>query len=243
MTEAGPVARSTPKARRTRARILDSSLLLFQEKGFHETSMRDIAARAGLSLGATYYHFRSKDDLVFAFYARTQEDAEREALATLAATSNFEERLRSLLAMRLDHLAVYRGFFSVLANQALDFNHPLSPFGSESEPTRERAIEIMRRAMEGSDLRVHETLRPRLPLLLWLLQMGLIFLWVHDQSEAQVRTRRITDLCLGLLTRLLALSAAPIPGLSRVVSLLDQLIGEILELGARSGSSHEEPAQ
>lgn len=242
MSPSDPAARPTPKARRTRSRILDASLELFQERGFDKTSMRDIAARAGLSLGATYYHFRSKDDLVFAFYARTQEDAEREARLVIEGSTRFDERLRSLLAMRLDHLAGYRGFFAVLVRHAFDADHPLSPFGAESAATRDAAIAIMAAAIDGSDLRVHPDLAPRLPKLLWLLQMGIIFLWIHDESEGQRRTARIVDLGLSLVTRLLALSAMPIPGMGPMVELVGSLVDEVESLGegpVREGESAE----
>ncbi|MGE5322721.1 MAG: helix-turn-helix domain-containing protein, partial [Actinomycetota bacterium] len=40
--------RSTPRAEDTRRRIYDAALELFREKGFEQTTMRDIAARAGV---------------------------------------------------------------------------------------------------------------------------------------------------------------------------------------------------
>ena len=95
----------------------------------------------------------------------------------------------------------------------------------------------MRQAMEGSDLRVHAGLRSRLPLLLWLLQMGIIFLWVHDTSPEQARTRRIADLSLSLLLRLLALTTAPIPGLGRTVELVGELVDEVVAIGGGSRAS------
>jgi AcrR family transcriptional regulator len=37
---------------------------LFREQGFEQTTMRDVAARVGVSLGAAYYYFASKDAIV-----------------------------------------------------------------------------------------------------------------------------------------------------------------------------------
>ena len=48
----------------TRRLILDTALRLFRERGLDETTMRDIAAGAGLSLGAAYYYFRNKEAIV-----------------------------------------------------------------------------------------------------------------------------------------------------------------------------------
>lgn len=42
--------------------ILDAALAVFSERGFEAARMDDIAARAGLSKGGLYAHFRSKDE-------------------------------------------------------------------------------------------------------------------------------------------------------------------------------------
>ena len=57
---------SLPKAQRTRAAIIDAGYRLFLSKGYHATSMRQIADAAQLSLGAAYNHFANKDDLFVA---------------------------------------------------------------------------------------------------------------------------------------------------------------------------------
>src|SRR5258706_9227225 len=152
--------RPTAKAQRTREQILAASLALFRDQGFDQTSMRDIAAAAGISLGSTYYYFPSKEALVYAFYARTQEAAEARSVQTLGTTARFRERLRDVLLFELEQLSEYRSFVVVLARGALDPRRPLSPFSSATRDVRERAIEILRRAWVGSDLKVHRRLAP-----------------------------------------------------------------------------------
>jgi AcrR family transcriptional regulator len=51
------------KGERTRQAVIDAAYTLFLENGFSATSMRQIAERAGLSLGGIYNHFSSKDDI------------------------------------------------------------------------------------------------------------------------------------------------------------------------------------
>jgi AcrR family transcriptional regulator len=46
-------------------RIFLAALAVFSERGFHEATTRDIAARAGMSPAALYIHFRSKEDLLY----------------------------------------------------------------------------------------------------------------------------------------------------------------------------------
>src|SRR4030095_6599746 len=47
----------------TRARVLRAATELFAERGFHGTTIRDVAARAGANVASGHYHFGSKRDL------------------------------------------------------------------------------------------------------------------------------------------------------------------------------------
>ena len=51
------------KGDRTRLEVEDAALELFMEHGYHATSMRQIADRAGLALGGIYNHFASKEQI------------------------------------------------------------------------------------------------------------------------------------------------------------------------------------
>jgi AcrR family transcriptional regulator len=59
------------KLREVRAElILDVAEEMLTEKGYHDTSMDEIAARAGVAKGTLYQHFPGKEDLVFALFER-----------------------------------------------------------------------------------------------------------------------------------------------------------------------------
>ena len=47
-----------------RRQILESALACFSEDGFHQTGMADIVRRSGMSHGAVYGYFQSKDDII-----------------------------------------------------------------------------------------------------------------------------------------------------------------------------------
>ena len=55
--------KQTSKGDKTRAALIEAAYTLFMEKGYHGTSMRQIAERAGLALGGIYNHFASKEDI------------------------------------------------------------------------------------------------------------------------------------------------------------------------------------
>lgn len=50
--------------------LVDVALQLFAEKGFESTSVQDVVAAAGVTKGAMYHYFASKDDLLAEIYAR-----------------------------------------------------------------------------------------------------------------------------------------------------------------------------
>lgn len=85
MSAAPGGAPTTPRGS-GRAAITDAAREIFAERGYHGTSIRDIAERAGLSLSALYYWHPSKQHLLAALleestndYFRTCEDALRPA--------------------------------------------------------------------------------------------------------------------------------------------------------------------
>jgi len=77
-----------PAGSSTRERILHSALTLFARHGFGGVSMPAIAKASGITAGAIYKHFQSKDDLFFEVVSRTVRSAplpETEAGASAAA--------------------------------------------------------------------------------------------------------------------------------------------------------------
>src|SRR5688500_6556965 len=87
----------------TRDRIEQASVRLFVEKGVAETTIRDIARAVGLSEGALYRHFDSKDELVWKAFERHYVAF----AATLQALADHEPTARGKVA------AMIRGFCRV----------------------------------------------------------------------------------------------------------------------------------
>ncbi len=202
--------RPTPRAEDTRSKIYEAALKLFREKGFEQTTMRDIAAKADVALGAAYYYFASKDAIVLAFYQEMQEESHESILDALAGRRKLKDRIRYVLEKRLELLAPNRKFCDALFKHAPDAADPLSPFSAEARPIRERALEHLRVALEGGDLKVPADLEPHLPYLLWLYQMAIILFWLYDRSARQERTQKLMDKSLTLLITLLRLSGLPL---------------------------------
>ncbi|WP_433616049.1 TetR/AcrR family transcriptional regulator [Dactylosporangium sp. CA-139114] len=211
---ATPDTPETGRGEQTKRLIVDTAVRLFRDQGYDKTTMRGIAQAAGVSVGNAYYYFPSKDHLVQQFYATVQEDTAAAVAAALAEPGPFDERLRVALNGMLETMTPYHAFAGKFIKTAVEPGSPLSPFSAESGPARERSIAVLRQVVEGATTKIDAELKPDLPELLWLGQMGITLYWVHDTSPDQAKTRLLIDRAVPLIDRLVAL--ARMPGLRSV---------------------------
>lgn len=87
-----------------RRQIMDAAITCFAREGFHRTTMQDIVGETGLSAGAIYRYFRSKEDIVAAIAAE-HHAAEAAAFAEVGTSDDVEGALRRLVHASLGRLA------------------------------------------------------------------------------------------------------------------------------------------
>jgi AcrR family transcriptional regulator len=219
-------AGKTAKGEQTRALILETALELFRERGYEETTMRAIAERAGVALGSAYYYFRSKEQLIQAFYGRTHQEHVAEAEEVLRTEHTLRDRLRGVMEAKLRTIEPYHRFSGILFRTAADPESPLNPFSEESRPARLEATEVFAEVVRGAENRkLPKDLAAELPDLLWTYHMGIVLFWIHDRSPGHVRTWRLMERTVDLVDRLIALSTLPLMGPLRkmVLALLADL--------------------
>jgi AcrR family transcriptional regulator len=171
--------------------------------------MREIAAAAGVAVGAAYYYFASKDAIVMAFYQQAQDEMTPALDAILKRSRTLEQRLRGIIGQKFEYFAPYRALVGTLSAHT-DPAHPLSPFSKATAPIRERDIAFFERAVAESNLRLPPSILPYLPRLLWLYQMGLMLFWVYDRSPRQARTELLFDKTLRMMTFAIGLARLPL---------------------------------
>jgi AcrR family transcriptional regulator len=204
----GELAKSA-KGEQTRALILETAVELFKENGYEETTMRAIAARAGVALGNAYYYFRSKEHLIQAFYGRTHEELAQTARPILDRERTLRDRLLGVMRANLELIEPYHRFAGILFSTAADPQSPLNPFSPESEQARRDSIALYAEVIEGSNLKVPKDLKEELPFLLWLYHMGVVLFWIHDASARRARTRHLVDRTVGIIANLISLASKP----------------------------------
>jgi AcrR family transcriptional regulator len=74
-------------------RIFDSAITLFAERRFHEVRMDDISARAGVSKGLLYQHFKDKDDLYLEIITRGLNQLLDQVRLRIAGSHDPEDKL------------------------------------------------------------------------------------------------------------------------------------------------------
>jgi AcrR family transcriptional regulator len=87
-----------------RRQITDAAIRCFAREGFHRTTMQDIVRETGLSAGAIYRYFRSKEDIVAAIAAE-HHAAEAAAFAEVSTIGDVGAALRHLADVSLGRLA------------------------------------------------------------------------------------------------------------------------------------------
>ncbi len=226
--EPPPARGARSKGEQTRQLIVDTALRSFRERGYEATTMRVIAAEAGISVGNAYYYFPSKQHLVQAYYDQSQERHIEAARPGLDSGTTFEARLRTVLQTRVDTMQSDKDFAVGLFRFAADPQSPLSPFSEESAPAREASIDLYAEALAGArDVKVSAELREALPELLWLYQMGIVLFWVHDVSPAAAKTYALVDRTVPLVVRLVGLARYRL-----LRGLVDDVLGLVRDLRA-----------
>ncbi|PYX92926.1 MAG: TetR/AcrR family transcriptional regulator [Acidobacteria bacterium] len=196
------------KGEMTRQQILSAALNLFRERGFDAATMRDIAESAGMSLGASYYYFPSKESIVSAYYDYVQQEHKVRVEREISKAKNLRQRLGIAFHTKLDIIQNDRRLLVALFRYGGDPHHPLSWFGPATSRQRELSMAVFAHAL--GDQKLPKDVRYFAPLALWALHMGLILYFVNDSSDEQRRTRRLLDGTLDLVTRAFDLATAPV---------------------------------
>ena len=208
MSSAGSGASS--KAERTREQIVAAALRLFREQGYQGTTMRAVAAEAGMSVGSAYYYFSSKEELLQGFYDQMVAEQRRATMHVFAESGDFAVRLRGAVLAWVDAAQPYHEFAGSLFASAAHPDNPLSPFSNASSPARDAWIALYRDLVDGSSTPMSDELVGTLPELLWLYQLGIVLHWVHDSTADTARTRTLVEHTAPMISRLVRLSRLPL---------------------------------
>ena len=193
-----------PAGEKTNELILATALDLFRRSGFETATMRDIARAADVATGAAYYYFPSKEAIVSSYYDQVQRIHAEKAREEWKGKSGLRERLGVVFHSKLEVLKDDRSFLGALFHYTGDPQHPLSVFGKGTQVQRAQSMAIFREAI--AEANVSEEMKEVLPAVLWLVHLGMILVFIYDESSGQRKTHKLVDSVLDLLTQAIELA-------------------------------------
>ncbi len=120
----------------TRRRIVEATFGLHSERGIADTSMSDIAKRAGVSVGTVYHHFPSYADAIVACGAYTAEHAPAPTKKLLEGVTSRHERITRLVRALFEYYERVPALESVRRDRHL--TRALDAFAREEVRNRRR---------------------------------------------------------------------------------------------------------
>jgi len=90
------------RGEQTRDQIMTAARRLFAERGYHQTSVYDLFERAGITKGAFFHHWKTKEDLALAVFDALKENFEKEFFAVKVNEGRARAQLDYLLSRLME---------------------------------------------------------------------------------------------------------------------------------------------
>jgi len=110
------------KGETTRLAIEDAALELYMDQGYHATSMRQVADKAGLALGGIYNHFKSKEEIFEAIILDKHPYKKILPLILASETENLEDFLKTAMQVVIKELSSESYYMKLLLIELIEFN-------------------------------------------------------------------------------------------------------------------------
>ena len=91
------------RSQETRQRILAAGRVAFARKGYGQATVEDVALEAGISKGAMYHHFSSKEELFRALFDEHLASSAPPILEKMEGASSFREAIELMVGAWLSH--------------------------------------------------------------------------------------------------------------------------------------------
>jgi AcrR family transcriptional regulator len=139
------------------AGLLEAAERVFSEKGYHATSIRDIAREAGFSVGGVYQFFTSKDELYLRVVENQWEYFFRlldEARQAEGARAELEALTAAMFRTFEERQGFFRMFLSERGRMTAAFSGQVAErVGAHTRRLREQLVDLMRQGIQERTLR------------------------------------------------------------------------------------------
>jgi len=202
------MSRRELKAERRRREILRSAARSFRSKGFHATTMEDIAADLLMTQGSLYYYFKGKEEILFACHQISLQHILRQLERIRALQAPASAKMRTLI----EELIPIMGDDLYASAMALGMDPLTEPFRQQLIELRDRYESGVRAIIrEGVDRGEFPPANPRLTGFFILGAMNWVARWFN--SEGPLPAETVAQHFAVLFLRSLGVDAAEVPRL------------------------------
>lgn len=205
----------TDKGLRTRTELYRTAIRLFGERGYDQTTLRDIARAAGVSPGLLYKYFPGKSAVVMALYDDLSAELTDRTLEM--EPGPWHDRAFFVLETSLAVLSPHRPTLAALT-PILVGDPEQGLFAEGTAFSRARVQEAFIIAVRGSREKLAHRDAEALGRLLYVLHLAILLWWLLDRTPGQAATAALVR-----LARSLAPAAALAMRLARTRAIVRQL--------------------
>jgi AcrR family transcriptional regulator len=183
-------SKNVPLVENKHQQIVDGACEVFFEKGYHPTTIRDIAKACGMSMGQLYHYIRSKDDVLYLIHKHMHKvwyDHLREANLEQIEdpVRKFAEALKQILQFQIENKKLIQFVYS--ESKYLDKRH----FKVVLEMDYQHVIGFWRGLLE--ELNKKTSVKGDLDISASLVAFILVFLPLRGWTLRDKSTRRVLD--------------------------------------------------
>ena len=202
MTQSGTRPRQA-RAERTRSLIIDTAAREFAEHGFEGVSLNELVAATGMSKGAFYFHFSTKEEVALAAFRTKQVELIDRLSVEVDANAGAVDQLTTMLRRRAELVSDDPSLHCVirLGGELSARSSPGSDYASFMEAATDTLAGLVRRGIRSGEFRrqldPHATARA---IFAWIVGMDSLSLLGSAGKDLAHRTEEVLDLLIPALT-------------------------------------------
>lgn len=175
-----------------RKEILSAALRVFSQKGYHQTSMNEIAKEAEFSIGSLYNFFKDKEDLFLTLFKEQLNEITQKVNEIVEHTVGAREKLEALINTLFSYFETNWEAIRIISLSHQDFESSLkNDIGNVIREGHLRFIQLVARILQqGIEQGAIKSFKPEeMALGLIGLINGSIYLWLESNRAYSLKDR------------------------------------------------------
>src|SRR3990167_5796958 len=100
-------------AEESKESILEAAIKVFSEKGYSQTTIREVAERAGISVGGVYIYFKNKEEIYFTLLKYLLDEFRDRSGESIEDIEDPAEAVKNYIAINLNYAKKFKGLIPI----------------------------------------------------------------------------------------------------------------------------------